>query len=181
VTNIVLTGFMAVGKTAVGKRLARRLGYDFVDTDQRIEQEAGMSVAELFARFGEEAFRSRERDAIAGLAPTRPTVIATGGGTFVEEANREALKKLGVTVCLVTSLETVLDRVSRNDARPLARGDGRDARERLTDLYEGRKAAYGKADVLVETDGLSVDQAVSRVVNMVGPYLRDRPTGSPRS
>lgn len=177
-THVVLTGFMAVGKTAVGKRLARRLGYDFIDTDQRIEQDAGMTVAELFARLGESEFRARERAFIAGLALEKPTVIATGGGTFVDEANRDALKKLGVTVCLVTSLETVLDRVSRNDSRPLARGD---ARTRLAELYERRRGAYGKADVLIETDGLSVEQAVARVAAMVAPYLKNRSAGVPRT
>ena len=111
----------------------------------------------------------RERRTIAELAPAKPTVIATGGGTFVDEENRRRLKHLGVVVCLVTSLETVLERVGRNDARPLAQGD---ARRRLTELYEMRKPAYGKADVLVETDGLTVDQAASRVYAMIAPHLK---------
>jgi shikimate kinase len=169
VKHVVLTGFMAVGKTAVGRRLARRLGYEFIDTDQLIEQQSGMTIASIFERLGEAEFRARERQAIAELAPAKPSVIATGGGTFVEEANRLKLKQLGVVVCLVTSLETILDRAGRNDARPLAQGD---ARRRLTELYESRKPAYGKADVLVETDGLTVDQAVSRVFAMIAPYLK---------
>jgi shikimate kinase len=159
VKHVVLTGFMAVGKTAVGRRLARRLGYEFIDTDQLIEQQSGMTIASIFERLGEAEFRARERQAIAELAPAKPSVIATGGGTFVEEANRLKLKQLGVVVCLVTSLETILDRAGRNDARPLAQGD---ARRRLTELY----------DVLVETDGLTVDQAVSRVFAMIAPYLK---------
>ena len=167
--HVVLTGFMAVGKTAVGRRLAKRLGYDFIDTDQLLEQHAGMTIAQMFERFGEAEFRERERRTIAELAPAKPTVIATGGGTFVDEENRRRLKQLGVVVCLVTSLETVLERVGRNDARPLAQGD---ARRRLTELYEMRKAAYGKADVLVETDGLTVDQAASRVYAMIAPHLK---------
>lgn len=167
--HIVLTGFMAVGKTAVGRRLAKRLGYDFIDTDQLLEQHAGMTIAQMFERLGEAEFRERERRTIAELAPAKPTVIATGGGTFVDEENRRRLKHLGVVVCLVTSLETVLERVGRNDARPLAQGD---ARRRLTELYEMRKPAYGKADVLVETDGLTVDQAASRVYAMIAPHLK---------
>ena len=167
--HVVLTGFMAVGKTAVGRRLARRLGYEFIDTDQLIEQQSGMTITRIFEELGEAEFRARERQTIAELTPVRPTVIATGGGTFVDEANRSKLKSLGVVVCLVTSLETILDRVGRNDARPLAQGE---ARRRLTELYEARKPAYGKADVLVETDGLSVDQAVSRVSAMIGPYVK---------
>lgn len=167
--HVVLTGFMAVGKTAVGRRLAKRLGYEFIDTDQLIEQQAGMSIAQMFERLGEAGFRESERRVIADLAPAKPTVIATGGGTFVDEENRRRLKQLGVVVCLVTSLETILDRVGRNDTRPLAHGD---ARRRLTELYELRKPAYGKADVLVETEGLTVDQAVSRVSAMVAPHLK---------
>jgi shikimate kinase len=178
VKHVVITGFMAVGKSAVGRRLARRLGYEFVDTDISIEERDGMTIADMFKQLGESAFRAREREFIAGLAPSRPSVISTGGGTFVDDANREKLKSLGVTVCLVTSLETVLERVARNDTRPLAQGD---ARTNLSALYESRKAAYGKADVLVETDGLSVEQAVSRVAAMIAPYLKDNVSGASRS
>lgn len=176
--HVVLTGFMAVGKTAVGRRLAKRLGYEFVDTDQLIEQQSGMSIAEMFERLGEARFREQERRVIADLAPAKPTVIATGGGTFVDEENRRKLKHLGVVVCLVTSLETILDRVGRNDARPLAQGD---ARRRLSELYELRKPAYGKADVLVETEGLTVDQAVSRVSAMIAPHLKGHAAGAAES
>jgi len=175
VKHVVLTGFMAVGKTAVGRRLAKRLGYDFVDTDRLIEQEARMVVSEMFEQLGEVEFRRREHALVAGLAPDLPTVIATGGGTFVDEENQKALKAIGVVVCLVTSLETILQRVARNDSRPLAKGD---ARERLTELYEKRKPAYGRADVLVETDGLSVEQAASRVLTMIAPYLKDNVPGA---
>jgi len=175
VKHVVLTGFMAVGKTAVGRRLAKRLGYEFVDTDRLIEQQSAMTVAEIFAKHGESEFRRRERETVAGLAPGVPTVFATGGGTFVDEENQRRLKRLGVVVCLVTSLETVLQRVQRNESRPLAAGD---ARQHLTELYEKRRPAYGRADVLVETDGLSVDQAVSRVLTMIGPYLKDNVPGA---
>jgi shikimate kinase len=175
VKHVVLTGFMAVGKTAVGRRLAKRLGYEFVDTDRLIEQEAGSSVAEIFEKLGETEFRRLERALVGGLVLKTPTVVATGGGTFVDEENQRALKALGVVVCLVTSLETVLQRVGRNDSRPLARGD---ARPRLVELYEKRKPAYGRADVLVETDGLSVEQAVSRVLTMIAPYIKDNVPGA---
>jgi shikimate kinase len=179
VKHVVLTGFMAVGKTAVGRRLARRLGYEFIDTDQLVERAAGMSIREVFSELGESEFRACERRVISELAPESPSVIATGGGTFVDESNRQKLKSLGVTVCLVISLATVLERVARNDARPLAQGE--EARRRLSDLYESRKAAYGKADVLVETDGLTIEQAVSRVAAMIAPYLKEDRVGVARS
>jgi len=168
--HVVLTGFMASGKTAVGRRLARRLGYDFIDTDQVIEEKAGCSIAELFARSGEPAFRALERETIAALAPSAPTVIATGGGTFMDADNRAALHRLGTIVCLVTSPETILERVGRSEKRPLASGP--DAAERLASLYETRLPFYRMADVMVETDGLTVEQAAARVASAIAPRLR---------
>jgi shikimate kinase len=169
-THVVLTGFMASGKTAVGKRLARRLGYDFVDTDHAIEEGAGCTIPEIFARDGEAAFRKLERETIAALAPERSSVIATGGGSFMDADNRAALHKLGPVVCLVTSPEVILERVQRSDKRPLAQGP--DAAERLLALYEARLPFYRMSDVMVETDGLTVDQAAQRVAAAIAPRLR---------
>ena len=168
--HVVLTGFMASGKTAVGRRLARRLGFDFVDTDQAIEESTGASVSEIFAREGEPGFRRLERETIERLALERPTVIATGGGTFVDAENRATLHRLGPVVCLVTSPDVVLERVSRSDKRPLASGP--DAAERLSKLYESRLPFYRMADVMVETDGLTVDAAAARVAAAIAPRLR---------
>jgi shikimate kinase len=170
--HVILTGFMGVGKTAIGKRLAKRLGRPFVDTDHMIEGNEGADVAEIFEREGEAGFRAIERAVVAGLATAAPSVIATGGGTFVDDDNRNRLLEMGVVVCLVTKFETIMERVSRNVRRPLAQGD---ARGRLEALYEERKAAYGKADVLVETDGLSVDQSAVRILNMIQPHLKEDP------
>lgn len=169
--NVVLTGFMASGKTAVGRRLARRLGYGFIDTDHLIEVGAGRAIPEIFAADGEAAFRQMERDTIAALAPSRPAVIATGGGTFIDAENRAALQRLGPVVCLVTSPDVILERVGRSDKRPLARGPG--AAERLRKLYDQRLPFYRLADVVVETDGLTVDQAAARVAGAILPRLKN--------
>lgn len=169
-SHVVLTGFMASGKTAVGRRLARRLGYEFIDTDQVIEEKTGCAIADLFASSGEPAFRALERATIASLVPSVPSVIATGGGTFVDADNRAALRRLGTVVCLVSSPETILERVGRSDKRPLAQGP--DAAQRLAKLYETRLPFYRMADVMVETDGLTVDQAVARVASAIAPRLR---------
>lgn len=171
-SHVVLTGFMASGKTAVGRRLAKRLGYDFVDTDHLIEARLGMPIADYFARYGEPEFRRIEHEVVSTLVPAHPSVIATGGGTFVQEANREPLRRLGPVVCLVTSLETILERVGRNDKRPLAAGA--DAALRLGKLLDERRPHYRTADVMVETDGLSVDQAAARVATAIAPRLRER-------
>ena len=169
-THVVLTGFMAVGKTAIGKHLARRLGRPFIDTDHLIEQRAGMSIDRIFAERGEDHFRNLERETIAELDPAEPSVISTGGGTFVNESNREKLGQLGVTVCLVSGLETILERVNRNDKRPLTRGE--QGRVRLERLLQERMPFYRKADVLVETDSLSIEQSAQRVLNMIEPRLK---------
>ncbi len=158
-----------MGKTAVGRRLARKLGREFIDTDERIEQRAGKSVAEVFAAEGEQAFRRLEREIVAELAPERPAVIATGGGTFVDPDNRRRLLQLGVVVCLVTSLDTVLERTGRSSKRPLAASADRD---RLQKLFDERMPAYRQADVLVETDGLTIEQSVTRILMMIEPYLK---------
>lgn len=168
--HVVLTGFMASGKTAVGRRLARRLGFDFLDTDHVIEDRAGRPIPEIFAKDGEPAFRQLERDTIASLAPSHPSVIATGGGSFMDAANRRALHYLGPVVCLVISPEVILERVGRSDKRPLAQGPG--AAERLMNLYEARLPYYRMADVMVETDGLTVDQAAARVAAAIAPRMK---------
>lgn len=168
--HVVLTGFMASGKTAVGRRLARRLGYEFIDTDRVIEEQQGCAVSEIFAERGEAAFRQLERETIRALDLSAPTVLATGGGTFVDPDNRLALRQLGTVVCLVTSLDVILERVSRSDKRPLANGP--DAAERLSTLYNARLPAYRMADVMVETDGLTVDQASARVAAAILPRLK---------
>ena len=174
--HLVLTGFMAVGKTAVGKRIARRLGREFIDTDSVIEAHASMSIREIFETRGETEFRRIEREVVAGLAPAGPAVISTGGGTFVDARNRDALGKLGVVVCLVTSIDTIIERVQRGGKRPLADGD---ARERLSRLYEERMVAYRQADVLVETDGLTLEQSIARILKMIEPRLRADSAGAP--
>lgn len=169
-THIVLTGFMAVGKTAVGKRLARRLKRKFFDTDALIEEREATTVGEIFANRGEEEFRRIEREVVADLCPQQPAVIATGGGTFVDEDNRRRLRALGIVVCLTTSLDTVLERVERNTKRPLAKGAP--ARETLGELLERRMVAYRQADVMIETDSLTIEQAAARVLSMVEPRLK---------
>lgn len=178
-SHVVLTGFMASGKTAVGRTVARRLGWEFLDLDHWIETQEGRSVAEIFAQDGESAFREIESRAVETLDLPSPTVIATGGGTFTFERNQIALRRLGVVVCLVTSLETVLERVGRNSKRPLAQGP--DASERLTKLYEERLPAYRKADVLVETDGLTLAGAAGRVISMLGPRLKGQANGEDKN
>ncbi|MFQ5478113.1 MAG: shikimate kinase [Candidatus Binatia bacterium] len=168
--HVIITGFMGSGKTAVGKRLAKRLGWAFVDLDELVEEREGRPIADIFESGGEQEFRRLERSALADLELASPAIVATGGGTFMDPANRRRLKELGVVVCLVADMDTILERVSRNDTRPLAAG--RDSEARLRRLWEKRLPDYRKADVIVETDGLTVEQSAARVLHMVKPRLQ---------
>lgn len=170
--NVVLTGFMGTGKSTVGRALAARLGWEFVDTDQVIEQRYG-PIATIFAEQGEGAFRRLERDVASELAERRRLVIATGGRMLVDAVNAQRLGETGDIVCLVASLDTILERVDADGAgatRPLLQGD--DVRGRLTALLAERLEAYG-AFHQVETDGRSPDELAVAIAEHIGVERAD--------
>jgi shikimate kinase len=170
---IVLTGFMGTGKSEVGRRLATRLGRAFVDTDQLVERDAGKSVAAIFADDGEEAFRARERDAVATAAARRDAVIAVGGGAVLDAANRARLREAGVVVCLTASAETILRRVGETTHRPLlAGGEPRAAIERL--LADRRPSYDAAADLTVDTTDRRPEDVVEEICERVGRFERER-------
>ena len=116
---LVFVGMMGAGKTAIGRRVAERLGVDFVDADDEIEAAAGCSITEIFERHGEAAFRDGEHRVIARLLEGAPKVVATGGGAFMNEATRRAIESHGTSIWLRADFETLWRRVSRRDHRPL--------------------------------------------------------------
>src|SRR6187399_1252880 len=118
---IVLVGLMGAGKSTVGKRLARRLGLPFVDSDSAIEDAAGYSAAEVYERFGEKDFRDGERRLVARLVEGHVGVIATGGGAFVDLRTRELLNQRAITIWLDAPVDILRERTSRRDTRPLLR------------------------------------------------------------
>jgi shikimate kinase len=154
---IVLVGLMGSGKTTVGKRLAARLHWPFVDADSEIEAAAQMPISEIFARFGEPHFRDGERRVIARLMEgtpdrSRPRVIATGGGAFVDPQTRALILEKGTAVWLDAPIDTLVARVSRRSHRPLL--VGRDPRQVLTELLELRRPDYAEAPLrIVSADG----------------------------
>ena len=164
--SIVLTGFMATGKSEVGRRLARVLGRTFVDTDRLVEAEAGRSVAQVFASAGESAFRALERAAVERACAMPDAVIATGGGTLMDPESRQRLSAAGPIVCLTASPDTILRRVGESSSRPLLAG-AEDRLERIRTLLQQRKALYGAATHTVDTTGLTVEQVVERVRDLV--------------
>jgi shikimate kinase len=147
---------MGSGKSRVGRALASRLGWDFIDTDERIERAAGLTVAELFAREGEAGFRARERAAIESL-PTHRCVVALGGGAVVAGENRALLRGKGTLVWLDARPETLVERIGDASARPLLAGLDQQARiARLAALRAERAVFYGEAQIRIDTEGRDV-------------------------
>jgi shikimate kinase len=168
--NIVLTGFKGTGKTVVGRQLAARLGYSFVDLDAVLEAESGMPIPQLFTELGEEKFREVETRVVERVATQRRCVIATGGGTVVNPANLRALKQSGVVVGLTADLETIMSRLGAATDRPILRGA--DLRSRVEQLLAERCDAYAQVDVTVDTTARTIDEAVDCVLHAVkaGPF-----------
>ena len=159
---IVLVGLMGVGKSTVGKRLAKRLGMEFVDSDSEIELAADHSIAEIFARFGEESFRDGERRVIARLIEGPPKVIATGGGAFMNEQTRALILGSTIAIWLDADIETLAERVSRRDTRPLLKD--KDPLLLLRDLAKSRNPIYAQAHIHIRSQPMPHERAVERIV-----------------
>ena len=159
---IVLVGLMGVGKTTVGRRLGARLGLPFVDADHEIELAAGLSVAEIFDRYGEAHFRDGERRVIARLIDGSAKVIATGGGAFMNDATRALILDRATAVWLDADLDTLAARVARRDNRPLLRG--KDPRTVLRKLAEVRNPVYALAPIHIRSQAHPHESTVDAIV-----------------
>ncbi|HMM20263.1 MAG TPA: shikimate kinase [Selenomonadales bacterium] len=166
--NVVLIGFMGVGKTSTGRLLAARLGKAFIDIDRKIETECGASIAELFAEKGESFFRDREREVISRVSRLRNAVIATGGGAVANEENMRKLRESGIIISLVASIATILERTGRRNSRPLLNRPDRE--EYTARLYARRQGLYQTADLIIDTSEISPHQ----VVDIIVAFLRRR-------
>lgn len=162
--TVVLVGLMGAGKSAVGRRLAQRLGLPFVDADVEIEAAAGRTIEEIFARDGEAAFREGERRIIRRLLTERsPHVLATGGGAFMNPETRALVRAHGVSVWLRADLDVLLHRTARRGNRPLLKqGDPREVLERLMAI---RYPVYAEADITVDSDERPPEHMVTRIVD----------------
>ena len=146
---IALVGMMGVGKTSIGRRLAQRLQIPFVDADQEIVDAAGLSIPEIFEKFGEAHFRDGERRVIARLFDGKRKIIATGGGAFINEETRTLMLERAIVIWLDADIDTLVERTARKGDRPLlANGD---AREILTKLAQERNPLYTQAHVHVKS------------------------------
>lgn len=170
---LVLVGLMGVGKSTVGRRLAGRLGLRFVDADTEIERAAGMTVTEIFARYGEAHFRDGERRVIARLIDGTPKVIATGGGAFINDDTRALILARGLAVWLDADLDTLVERTGRRRNRPLLHD--RDPRAVLAELAAQRNPIYAQAPIHVESRPAPHDATVRAVLAALPPALAALP------
>jgi shikimate kinase / 3-dehydroquinate synthase len=167
--SIVLVGLMGAGKTAIGRRLALRLGLPFRDADQAIEEAAGCTIAEFFERYGEPEFRMGERRVIRRLLSGPPCVLATGGGAFMDPETRAAIKAEAVSVWLRCSLATLVRRTAARTHRPLLRQG--DPEAILANLMALRYPVYAEADVAVQCGDDSLEVTTNRVADALAAYV----------
>ena len=175
--NVILVGFMASGKTSVGRALAERTGWTLVDADDVIVARAGKPIHHIFSDDGEPAFRELERQVIADLCAGERQVIASGGGAFVDPQNRDVMLSGGRVFFLSASPETILRRVQEEDAggpiRPLlapppGQESNYDPEARIAELLAQRAAAYAQAHHTVETDALTAEGVAEQIVGICG-------------
>jgi shikimate kinase len=168
--SVVLVGMMGVGKSSIGRRLATRLGIPFVDADAEIEKAAGMSISDIFARDGEAYFRSGEARVIARLLDSGPQVLATGGGAFMNEATRAAIKTKGVSIWLSAEFDVLMRRIAkRKNERPMLQTD--DPEETLRQLIAVRDPVYALADLTVQSREVPHDSIVAEIATALAGFL----------
>ena len=170
--TIVLVGLMGCGKTSIGKRLAKKLELPFHDSDQAVEESAGCPLKDICDIYGEEAFRSGEQRVIARLLDQPTHILATGGGSFMNEPTRDVIKEKAISVWLNADFETLISRVSRRNDRPLL--DGPDQREVLEKLMHERYPIYAQADIHVPTMDEPTNCTVDRLILAMTDYIREK-------
>jgi shikimate kinase len=164
--NIFLVGFMGAGKSTVGRILARKLGWRYCDADKVIETKCGKTVSEIFSSDGELRFRDLESETIESLAGKERQVVATGGGAVMRGENMRAMKRGGVTVYLKAPMGVIWERIRHSKARPLLDVDN--PFEAASGLLQKRIPYYEAADITVDTEGLTPEEAASEITKRLG-------------
>jgi shikimate kinase len=166
--NLVFVGLMGAGKSAIGRIVSQMLSIPFVDTDHEIERVSRMSIPELFAAYGEPEFRALEQRVIKRLLKSGPRVVSTGGGAFMNEATRQAISSMGISVWLKADLDILWDRVSRRDNRPLLKTE--DPKATLANLMAARYPVYGTAALTIASRDAEKDVIAREVIEAVAAY-----------
>lgn len=166
-SKIILVGFMGCGKSSVGRNLAKKLDYELIDTDKYIEEKEGRSISTIFAKEGEAFFRELETEVLGELAMTNENmVLSAGGGLALKEKNRELFKKMGTTIYLKASPQTIYSHVKGDTKRPLLQCD--DPQKRISELMKEREEFYQKAaDIVIDTNDKSVDIIADEIIREV--------------
>lgn len=163
---VVLVGMMGSGKSTVGRALAESIDVPFYDTDAMIEHKIGRRITQMFDLFGEEAFRHHETSILKGMQE-QDGVLATGGGIVLKDENWAEIRRLGVSVYLSVSAESLADRLERsNRKRPLLQVEN--WKQRLTDIVEARRPRYEMADFVVTVQDEPIQQVVGRIREVLG-------------
>ena len=163
--NIALIGFMAVGKSAIGRSLATKLRRRFVDLDRVVERIEGSKVREIFERRGEAYFRQLEKRTLEEVLQAENQVIATGGGVILDDENLKLLREKALLIGLSAEVDVLLARAGVDIKRPLLQGDNR--RERVEDLLRQRAPRYAQAHIMIDTSHLTVDQVVKKIIGIL--------------
>lgn len=163
--NIYLVGFMATGKTSVGKELANRLNMEFFDLDDLIEQRENMAIVDIFKQKGEPYFRKAEKEAVKDISLKKDLVVGCGGGAIVDEENLATLKRSGLIICLKTEVDVILERSKGTVQRPLLNVEN--PRERISELLKKREPFYNQADYVIDTTDLEIKEVVDKVLAIV--------------
>jgi len=161
--NIIITGFMGTGKSVVAKELARKLKMEFIDMDRIVEERHGMSISDIFARYGERYFRAQENKLVKELFQKENIVIATGGGTLLSSDNTRILSQKGNIICLYADSQTIYNRVKRKNNRPLLKREN--VLSEINRLLEERKKIYDNIKWKIDTTNLTTREVVDKIIN----------------
>ncbi|MCZ6680897.1 MAG: shikimate kinase [Candidatus Poribacteria bacterium] len=170
--NIVLVGFMGTGKTSVGQQLAQRLEMSLIDTDDVIEQDSGMRIADIFDRDGESYFRDLESAAVRKVSGLDNHVISTGGGVVLRESNLETLKQNGVVFCLTATPEEIWEHVGHGTHRPLLQTPH--PLEKIRQMLVDRAPYYARADYEILTTDLSIEAVTDNIIEVFQHAIHSR-------
>jgi len=160
--NLYLVGFMGVGKSAIGRRVARELGYKFLDSDDCIEKLVSKKITDIFANEGEARFRSYEREFIESGHPESGCVVSCGGGLVIEDGMQALIKTKGIVICLFASVESIIERTSRNNNRPLLNVENPEAR--IRQLLAEREPIYMESGACISTEGRTIPEVVKHML-----------------
>lgn len=165
--NISIIGFMATGKTTIGKELSERLNLEFIDIDKLIEEKMKTTISEIFQTYGEDYFRQIEKETIEGLMKLKDTVISCGGGACLDSENILNIRKNSLVILLEADPETIVQRTENDETRPLLKD--RKGKEAIRKIMENRRDSYYKAaDIIIDTNNKSTSSIIDEIIKKIG-------------